>query len=336
MKKIMIFSSILLIGLLTACSMQPVDQKPLVNLDEASSTNDGGKTYDDFVATIYLRESDVDPRMGPIYATYYDIPVLEYQKVEAPGRPARDEDGNVPVVPMTYGEYFYTTGVGSIYKVGSEDPEMFRRMQSATVNYLGFVGFQFSESDLWVLGYYEHYDDQGLPTYYVDLGSSAWANGVRDYIMFDTSQNLWVHATDHNTWEGNWLGKHGINSYQDFIDPDKHRFVIDDHFEYKYNNLVRFLARTPGAKSLSYYTTNFYLYWSKLHPKAKPPKGYPDRVPITLSGLLAGAHLRGAQGVVNLLVDGTNAADENGTYILEYVQKFAGYKMPNYPNPSTR
>ena len=47
-----------------------------------------------------------------------------------------------------------------------------------------------------------------------------------------------------------------------------------------------------------------------------------------MSGLLAGAHLRGAEGIVNLLVEHKNSQDENGTYILQYVQVYAGYQTP--------
>ncbi len=63
-------------------------------------------------------------------------------------------------------------------------------------------------------------------------------------------------------------------------------------------------------------------------PPPSPPDNRPNKVPITMSGLLAGAHLRGAQGVVSLLVDHQNPADENQTYILQYIQDFAGYQTP--------
>lgn len=76
------------------------------------------------------------------------------------------------------------------------------------------------------------------------------------------------------------------------------------------------------------------VYWSQLDPSVDPPPGNrPDKVEITLSGLLAGAHLRGAAGVIELLVDHKNPADENGTYILQYVQDYAGYETP-FPSVS--
>ena len=50
-----------------------------------------------------------------------------------------------------------------------------------------------------------------------------------------------------------------------------------------------------------------------------------------MSGLLGGAHLRGAEGITALLVDHENRADENGTAILQYVYEFAGYDTPFNP-----
>lgn len=54
----------------------------------------------------------------------------------------------------------------------------------------------------------------------------------------------------------------------------------------------------------------------------------PDKVTITYSGLLAGAHLRGAEGVYQLLVQHQNPQDESGTSILSYVYRFGGFETP--------
>ena len=51
-------------------------------------------------------------------------------------------------------------------------------------------------------------------------------------------------------------------------------------------------------------------------------------VTLTLSGILAAAHLRGAYGMLNLLQSGTVSADENGTSILQYIEQFGGYDTP--------
>lgn len=51
-------------------------------------------------------------------------------------------------------------------------------------------------------------------------------------------------------------------------------------------------------------------------------------IEITLSGLVAGAHLKGLGGVKQFL-QGKDNADALGTKISEYIKKFAGYKL--YP-----
>ena len=49
---------------------------------------------------------------------------------------------------------------------------------------------------------------------------------------------------------------------------------------------------------------------------------------VTLSGILASAHLQGPGGVANLLLNGVVSHDEYGTNILSYMDKFAGYSSP--------
>lgn len=50
-------------------------------------------------------------------------------------------------------------------------------------------------------------------------------------------------------------------------------------------------------------------------------------IKITLSGLLAGAHLLGPSNVKNFLDNGTIAKDGYGTPITEYIEKFGGYSV---------
>jgi len=51
---------------------------------------------------------------------------------------------------------------------------------------------------------------------------------------------------------------------------------------------------------------------------------------ITLSGLVAAAHLKGAGGMRSY-VHGNDNADANGTYTSDYAEQFSGYDIPNYP-----
>jgi hypothetical protein len=52
-------------------------------------------------------------------------------------------------------------------------------------------------------------------------------------------------------------------------------------------------------------------------------------IPVTKSGLLAGAHLGGAFGVMLWLDSGgkTNKKDLFGTTIQDYIEKFQGYNI---------
>ncbi|WP_243146938.1 hypothetical protein [Scytonema sp. UIC 10036] len=56
-------------------------------------------------------------------------------------------------------------------------------------------------------------------------------------------------------------------------------------------------------------------------------RGVPKTVTLTLSGILAGAHLRGPFGVANLLLKNEVSQDEFGTSILRYVEEYGGYNV---------
>ncbi len=165
------------------------------------------------------------------------------------------------------------------------------------------------------------------PTHYVDLPNSTWANGVRAALVYPPVVSQPTYATDTvQYFDYYFTGKDGINSYHNFTQPNKHILVIEAHFTNKYEGIVSGLKER--SKQLSDYLGTS-VYWSQLDPAVDPPPGNrSDKVEITLSGLLAGAHLRGAAGVIELLVDHKNPADENGTYILQYVQDYAGYETP--------
>ncbi len=50
---------------------------------------------------------------------------------------------------------------------------------------------------------------------------------------------------------------------------------------------------------------------------------------MTTSGILAAAHLNGAQAAADLLVNGKVSRDENGTSIVAYLKEFGGYQIPS-------
>lgn len=282
-------------------------------------------SYDDFLNAVLTFENTIDPQNAQYYTDNYNTPdIVTYQNVEYPGRVVRTNTGETTSSSTTIKGYFERLGIDQYYTPGSTVPEMFRQMQYSVMNYLGFIGYQFSEQDLWDLGYYTHYDENHLPMYYSDILVSNWANGVRDKIMTLPGKGE-VHVTDVNTWQGTFTGKNGINSFSDVTDPSKQDYIAKDHFTDKYEGIVTQLGER-GKTLADYLGTT--IRWSECHPVLTPPEGVPDAIEITMSGLLGGAHLRGAEGVTALLVDHENRADENGTSILLYVYEFGDYDTP--------
>ncbi|NEO62134.1 MAG: hypothetical protein F6J98_17505 [Moorea sp. SIO4G2] len=114
------------------------------------------------------------------------------------------------------------------------------------------------------------------------------------------------NGVDKNYWRGSWTGKNGINSKADFL-RNKNQVqerAIREAFKSKWSTITQqlsiknYLGRSVGG------------------------------VPITCSGILAAAHLRGEYGVINLLGSGTVSRDEFGTSILQYLKEFQGYDTP--------
>ena len=58
-------------------------------------------------------------------------------------------------------------------------------------------------------------------------------------------------------------------------------------------------------------------------------------IEVTLSGLVAGSHLKGLGGVKQFL-EGINNVDGYGTEIIEYVSKFGGYHLDEVPEREPR
>lgn len=295
------------------------------------------KSYEDFINDVWMFESDVDPTLKAWYTGNWRLPVAgKYPEVASPGRVIRNPATGEPVSsgPLTVEEFFKVIGIADLYEPGTVHVD-WKRMQAAVTNYLGFIGFQFQESDLHDLGYYRYEQKiikgQSYPSHYVDVPVSHWKNGVKGFFDQDSqevSEPTWVTDVVHFVDAG-FTGKNGIHSVADFKNPDKHVFIIKDHFQNKYNGIVSGL-KARGKTLQDYLGTT--LTWNGLKPSVSPPPGNrPNEVTVTISGLLAGAHLRGAQGVVSLLVDRENPSDESRTYILQYVQDYARYETPYSP-----
>ncbi len=171
----------------------------------------------------------------------------------------------------------------------SGDPNQYK-----VENPLGFMGkYQFGEALLIDLGYYQaKIDDKGNVVYY-------------------------GHGADKNYWLGTWKGKNGINSKEQFKNsPDVQEKAILEAFKLNWQRVNTALAEK--GQSVKNYLGQ---------PKTFIDGGVSKTITITLSGILAGAHLRGPYGVAILLLSGEVSYDEYGTSILRYMEEYGGYNV---------
>lgn len=109
----------------------------------------------------------------------------------------------------------------------------------------------------------------------------------------------------NNDWSGTFLGKDNINSITDFLNNPK----AQENAQIAFKRRQWLYLKAVGAdKYLNKYINGYC---------------------ITRSGLLAGAHLKGAGGVAEYLKSNgiKNPKDGLGTSIESYIKNFAGYDV---------
>ncbi|MBW4573406.1 MAG: LysM peptidoglycan-binding domain-containing protein [Tolypothrix carrinoi HA7290-LM1] len=125
------------------------------------------------------------------------------------------------------------------------------------------------------------------------------------------------NGADKNYWRGTWTAKRGINSKEQFKNSrEVQEAAIREAFNLN-------LQRVNGALGAQGQSINNYLGQQKTYND----RGVPKTVTITLSGILAGAHLSGPFGVANLLLKNEVPHDEFGTSMLRYVEEYGGYNV---------
>lgn len=158
--------------------------------------------------------------------------------------------------------------------------------------YRGF--FQMGESALFETGYYLG-----------DLGV--------DFRKLKSEKNKqridMIRATfDKNDWKGEWSGKNGIYSLNDFlIKPELQLMAVNDWIDYLCKRMQ---------------ILNFNQYYGKII------KG----VEVTESGAIASAHLMGEGGLATFLGSPvfkkkSAVSDGNGTHISSYLSMFGGFDL---------
>ncbi|KXZ71602.1 hypothetical protein [Acinetobacter venetianus] len=158
--------------------------------------------------------------------------------------------------------------------------------------YRGF--FQMGESALFETGYY--LGDLG-----VDFRK---LNPEKEKLRIDT-----IRATfDKNDWKGEWSGKNGIHSFNDFLTkPELQLMAVSDWINYLCKRMQ---------------ILNFNQYYGKII----------NGVEVTESGAIASAHLMGEGGLATFLGSPvfkkkSAVSDGNGTHISSYLSMFGGFDL---------
>lgn len=135
------------------------------------------------------------------------------------------------------------------------------------------------------------------------IGKYQWGEGMlQDLGYYKADETGWRK----NDWIGEWTGKDGIYSKEDFLNnPSVQEKAIKEEMD-----LLN--KRINNAGFDDYIGRNI------------------NDVKITRSGLLAGAHLKGTEkgGLRTFLHNKTDNSDKYGTKISEYINKFKGYQTP--------
>ena len=122
-----------------------------------------------------------------------------------------------------------------------------------------------------------------------------------------------------NLWTGRFTGKNGVDSFET-LKTDIQEAIILDAFGYNLGVIESGLEAKATSLDALIGTQRTYV----------DTNGQSVTVTLTLTGILAAAHLRGAWGTLDLLTKGNASADEYGTSILKYIQQFGAYDTPSY------
>ncbi len=285
-----------------------------------SASANGG--MQDFLDTLRDFESGINPALADFYLANLDNPVYTYAQVTEPGKIVRDcATGSMISEATTINQFFTKLGIDHLYDSSTPyDAEMYKAMQYNSTNAWGFVGYQLGEALLIDSGYYSpisvDVDGTEYDSFYIFLDDSTWIGCETEALAeIPGSGGNYVLSTHINRWEGTFVGKNGIHSFEDLKVPANQELVIRDAMRFNYNVMSQLLEDAN-------------MTWGQALAKSWPgtdENGDPIQIQATMSGLLAAAHLRGAWGAGALLTNDSITCDEIGTCITTYVHKFGGF-----------
>lgn len=123
-------------------------------------------------------------------------------------------------------------------------------------------------------------------------------------------------TTATNEWQGTWTGKNGVYSKEDFMSVAQEH-AIREAFAMNMGVIETRLGQAG-------HTLDDFLGAEFTYTRF----GVEHTATVTMSGILASAHLQGPGGVANLLLNNVASSDEYGTNILFYMDEFGGYETP--------
>ncbi|MBV6624919.1 MAG: hypothetical protein KI793_18660 [Rivularia sp. (in: Bacteria)] len=148
------------------------------------------------------------------------------------------------------------------------------------------------------------------------LGKYQFAEILLIRLGYYKAQVYFGNGAKKNYWRGTWTGKDGINSKAEFLNsPEVQEKAIREAFGVYWQD-INYLMNKKG-KSIESYLSQV---------KTFNESGKPKTIKITLSGIIAAAHLKGPDKVVDLLVSGKVSQDSFGTSILSYLSEFGDYE----------
>ncbi|AHE68106.1 hypothetical protein Loa_02569 [Legionella oakridgensis ATCC 33761 = DSM 21215] len=123
-------------------------------------------------------------------------------------------------------------------------------------------------------------------------------------------------TTATNEWQGTWTGKNGVDSKEEFM-TNVQELAIREAFAMNMGVINQYLNQ--AGKTIDDFLGHEFTYTRF---------GEAHIATVTMSGILASAHLQGPGGVAQLLLHNIASSDEYGTNILFYMDKFGGYHTP--------
>lgn len=278
-----------------------------------------GQDFQAFLTSLLTYESGIGPELISEYEEKYDLPdattYWQMRTVNGINVPDTDNNGNLISISMSYRDYFTVLHVNDIWESadnGQHTTELVYRMQCASMNAWNFIGYQLGEAVLIDAGHYIPQkavwtDGKTYDRYYIWTGIPWTGDEIER--LYQIPDGPTIIATRINMWQGEFTGLDGINNITELRETGFMERAMRNAIWRNVDYIEAHLGNITLEQALSRQWTD-------------PINGL--SVQSTMSGIIAGAHLAGAQGATSLLVNNEFSADETGTSILTYMQKFGG------------